>query len=116
MWCKGRKCRPFTGFNSFKTISLLRKKMFNLQHWNEIDQHSAMTPITNIRTFFEKQAFGVCTWLGDKLHMRSSVIRLFFIYASCLTVASPLIIYMILAFWLKMKSYVRAKRTSVWDL
>ncbi len=90
--------------------------MFNLQHWNEIDQYSTMTLLNNIRTFFEKQAFGVCTWLGDKLHMRSSVIRLFFIYASCLTVASPLIIYMILAFWLKMKSYVRAKRTSVWDL
>ncbi len=75
-----------------------------------------MKVINNIRTFFEKQAFGVCTWIGDKLGMRSSVIRLFFIYASCLTIASPLIIYMIMAFWLKMKSYVGAKRTSVWDL
>jgi phage shock protein PspC (stress-responsive transcriptional regulator) len=72
--------------------------------------------MNSIRTFLEKQAFGVCTWLGDKLHMRSSVIRLFFIYASCLTIASPLIIYMILAFWLKMRSYVRAKKTSVFDL
>lgn len=75
-----------------------------------------MKLINSIRTHFEKQAFGVCTWLGDKLHMRSSVIRLFFIYASCLTVASPLIIYMILAFLLKMKSYVKAQRSSVWDL
>lgn len=72
--------------------------------------------MNSIRSFLEKQAFGVCTWLGDKLHMRSSVIRLFFIYASCLTIASPLIIYMILAFWLKMRSYVRAKKTSVFDL
>ncbi|MBL0103389.1 MAG: PspC domain-containing protein [Bacteroidetes bacterium] len=75
-----------------------------------------MKKIETTRGFLEKQAFGVCTWLGDKLGMRSSVIRLFFIYASCLTIASPLIVYMILAFWLKMKSYVRARRTSVWDL
>ncbi|MFN8165830.1 MAG: PspC family transcriptional regulator [Bacteroidia bacterium] len=68
------------------------------------------------RTFFEKQAFGVCTWLGEKLDMKSSVIRLFFIYASCLTIGSPLIIYMTIAFWLKMKNYVRDRRTSVWDL
>ena len=71
--------------------------------------------ISRIRDFFETKAFGVCSWLGDLLHMRTSVIRLFFIYASFLTVASPLIIYMILAFWIKMKSYVRARRTSVWD-
>ena len=75
-----------------------------------------MNIITQIRDFFEKQAFGVCTWLGNILHMRTSVIRLFFIYASFITVGSPLIIYMILAFWLKMKNYVRARRTSVWDL
>ncbi len=90
--------------------------MLNLQHWNETNQYPAMKLIETVRGYFERQAFGVCTWLGDKLHMRSSNIRLFFIYASCLTVASPLIIYMILAFWLKMKSYVRAKRTSVFDL
>ena len=69
-----------------------------------------------IREHFEKKAFGVCSWLGEKLHMRSSVIRLFFIYASFLTVGSPLIIYMILAFWIKMKNYIYSRRTSVWDL
>lgn len=75
-----------------------------------------MKIITLIRDFFERQAFGVCSWLGNFLHMQTSVIRLFFIYASFLTVGSPLIIYLILAFWLKMKNYVRARRTSVWDL
>ena len=72
--------------------------------------------IVYVRNFFEKQAFGVCSWLGEALSMRTSVIRLFFIYASFLTIGSPLIIYMILVFWLKMKNYVRARRTSVWDL
>jgi len=75
-----------------------------------------MNPIQYIREYFERQAFGVCTRIGEKLQMRTSVIRLFFIYTSFLTIGSPLIIYMILAFWLKMKSYVRSKRTSVWDL
>ncbi len=75
-----------------------------------------MKIIHSVRSFFEKQVFGVCTWLGEKLHMRSSVIRLFFIYATFLTVASPVILYMILAFLIKMKSYVKAKKTSVWDL
>ena len=72
--------------------------------------------IEYIRDFFERRAFGVCTWLGNILGMRTSVIRLFFIYASFLSVGSPLIIYMILAFWLKMKNYVYERRTSVWDL
>ena len=75
-----------------------------------------MTVIQEIKDYFEKQAFGVCTWLGDKLDMPSSVIRLFFIYTSFLTAGSPLIVYMILAFWLKLKNYVRSKRSSVWDL
>jgi phage shock protein PspC (stress-responsive transcriptional regulator) len=75
-----------------------------------------MNPVHVIKSYFEKQAFGVCSGIGEKLQMRTSVIRLFFIYASFLTVGSPLIIYMILAFWLKMKSYVRSRRSSVWDL
>jgi len=75
-----------------------------------------MNPIDKIKEFFERRAFGVCTWLGERLRMRTSVIRLFFIYASFLTIGSPLIIYMVLAFWLKMRNYVQSKRTSVWDL
>ncbi len=75
-----------------------------------------MTLVETIKDFFERQAFGVCTAMGERLQMRSSVIRLFFIYTSFLTIGSPIIIYMILAFWIKMKSYVKSKRTSVWDL
>ncbi len=63
----------------------------------------------------ESQAFGVCERIGDKLKMPVKNIRLFFIYASCLTIGSPIIIYMILAFWIKMKDYVKGKRIPVWD-
>jgi phage shock protein C len=75
-----------------------------------------MNFIGTLKDYFERQAFGVCTFLGERLQMRSSVIRLFFIYSSFLTIGSPLIIYMILAFWIKMKEYIGSKRTSVWDL
>ena len=75
-----------------------------------------MNIINSIKEFFERQAFGVCTFLGEWMQMPSSVIRKFFIYTSFMTIGSPVIVYMILAFWIKMKSYVRNKRTSVWDL
>jgi len=69
-----------------------------------------------ISDFFEKQAFGVCAWLGDKLRMRTSNIRFFFIYASFLTLGSPLIVYLHLAFILRIKEYIQSSRTRVWDL
>lgn len=75
-----------------------------------------MKMIESLRSGVEKQAFGVCTWLGDKFKMPTSVVRLFFIYTSFITLGSPLIIYMTLAFWLGMKKYIRNRRTSVWDL
>ena len=38
-----------------------------------------------IQDFFESQAFGVCTHLGEKLGVATSSIRLFFIYTSFIT-------------------------------
>jgi phage shock protein C len=76
--------------------------------------------VESILSFFEKQAFGVCAWWGEKLGIKSAEIRLFFIYLSFFTVGSPLIIYLIMAFILKQRRYFkinfRKKRPSVWDL
>jgi phage shock protein C len=72
--------------------------------------------IDNIKTWFERQAFGVCDWWGEKLSIKSSKIRLFFIYTSFITIGSPLIIYMIMAFVLNLRNMVRRQRGSVWDL
>jgi phage shock protein C len=72
--------------------------------------------VGKIKQYFEQKAFGVCTYLGEKLDMEPAPIRLFFIYTSFLTIGSPVIIYMILAFWLRMKNYIRPGRTRVWDL
>lgn len=65
-----------------------------------------------IRDFFEMRAFGVCTALGEKLGIASSRIRMWFIYISFLTMGSPVIIYMIMAFWMNIKEYILAARRN----
>ena len=67
-----------------------------------------------IKEFVELQAFGVCSALGEKLGIASSKIRMWFIYISFITFGSPLIIYMILAFWINIKNYIySAKRNPL---
>jgi phage shock protein PspC (stress-responsive transcriptional regulator) len=70
--------------------------------------------IKGIQQFFEKQAFGVCTALGDKMGIATSSIRLFFIYASFLTFGSPIILYLSIAFVLNMRRHLR-RRSTIWD-
>jgi phage shock protein C len=72
--------------------------------------------IQKILTFFERQTFGVCNWWGEKLGISSSRIRLFFVYASFLSFGSPLIVYLMMAFILNIRNYIRSKRNRVWDL
>lgn len=71
--------------------------------------------LPEVKFLVEQRAYGVCERLGEKLEMPTKDIRLFFIYASCLTIGSPLIVYMILAFWMKLRRIIRSKRTAVWD-
>ncbi|MFN7492979.1 MAG: PspC domain-containing protein [Cyclobacteriaceae bacterium] len=71
--------------------------------------------IDRLKHFFEKYAFGVCTALGEKMGIATSSIRLFFIYASFLTLGSPVIVYLSLAFLMNLRAHLR-KRTTIWDL
>ncbi|MBL0342367.1 MAG: PspC family transcriptional regulator [Bacteroidetes bacterium] len=73
-------------------------------------------PVDNIKTVFERQAFGICEWWGEKLRIRSSNIRIFFIYASFLTIGSPLIIYLIMGFVMNLRKMVKRQRGSIWDM
>ena len=72
-------------------------------------------PVETFKFLIESHAFGVCERIGERLRMPAKDIRMFFIYASCMTIGSPIIIYMILAFRIRMKDYVRGKRNTVWD-
>lgn len=90
--------------------------MPNLRHWNQVVELMKKL-VENIKAWFERQAFGVCEWWGEWLHIKSSNIRLFFIYTSFLTVGSPIILYLIMAFWMRLgKMIAKRRRGSVWDL
>ena len=68
------------------------------------------------KSLIEQKAYGVCTKIGEKIGLSTRRIRMFFVYTTFLTLGSPVIIYMILAFWMNMRRYAREKRTAVWDL
>jgi phage shock protein PspC (stress-responsive transcriptional regulator) len=81
--------------------------------WNKIKD--------NFQSFLELNVFGVCSWLGEKLGIKSSTIRLYFIYLSFFTFGSPIIIYLIFSFILEHKEYfkprsLRQQQKRIWDL
>ena len=75
-----------------------------------------MSRVKILRHFFEKHRFAVSTRLADFLGMSVKSVRLFFIYASFTTLVGGFIIYLTLAFWLKLKDMIYTKKTSVFDL
>ena len=75
-----------------------------------------MSQFNILRHFFEKYGFAVSTRLADFLGMNVKSVRLFFIYASFTTLVGGFLIYLTLAFWLKLKDLIYTKRTSVFDL
>ena len=58
--------------------------------------------IQNLLHFFEKHGFFVASRLADKLGMRATNVRLFFIYISFITVGLGFGFYLTLAFILKL--------------
>jgi phage shock protein PspC (stress-responsive transcriptional regulator) len=68
----------------------------------------------SIRHFIEWHIFGVCTAIGERLGIATSIIRKNFIYVSFITMGSPVIIYLFLAFWMNIKRYIfNARRNPV---
>jgi len=68
-----------------------------------------------IKALLEKSAFGVCQYLGQKMGIASSRVRLYFIYLSFGTLGSPVIIYLFLAFWINVKEYINQSKKLIWD-
>ena len=69
----------------------------------------------SIKFFVEKRFYGVCSYLGEKLGISTSRIRLYFIYTSFITMGSPIIIYLVMAFWINLKKHIRNSK-AVCDL
>tara|TARA_B100001939_G_C16599998_1_gene470566 strand:- start:188 stop:415 length:228 start_codon:yes stop_codon:yes gene_type:complete len=75
-----------------------------------------MKKTQKLRIFLERNGFSVSTRLAELLGMKVKSVRLFFIYASFTTIIGGFLLYLILAFWLKLKDLIYSKRTSVFDL
>lgn len=68
--------------------------------------------MNKLRHIVEWHVFGVCTAIGERMGIATSIIRKYFIYISFLTIGSPLVIYFFMAFWMNVKKYVRISRRN----
>ncbi|MCM2301345.1 MAG: PspC domain-containing protein [Flavobacteriaceae bacterium] len=72
--------------------------------------------INSLRNILERHGFRVSSRLADRLGMRTSNVRLFFIYFSFATLGISFVFYLLLAFMLRLKDMFYTKRSSVFDL
>lgn len=62
--------------------------------------------MNRFKHFVEWHVFGVCSAIGEKMGIATATIRKYFIYISFLTMGSPLIVYLFVAFWMNIKRYI----------
>ena len=72
--------------------------------------------LDKFRYFLERNGFSVCSRLAEWMGIRAKNVRLFFIYISFFSLGLNFAVYLILAFWLKIKDLISSKRSSVFDL
>lgn len=96
--------------------------MLNLQHRNQPAEKMRLYQFfaNKYIAFFEQRMFGICSWLGSRLGIRASTIRLYFVYLSFFTFGSPVIIYLVLAFIREHKASLLLRNLRphkrIWDL
>ena len=59
------------------------------------------------RDLMERQAFGVCSYVGDKIGIAASRVRIYFIYLSFVTLGSSFLLYLFAWFWMNIRQYMR---------
>ncbi len=72
--------------------------------------------LQRVITFFERQSFGVSTYLAEMFNMQTAKVRLFFIYSSFIAVGLPLLWYLLAALILDIRRYMRKAKTGLWDI
>jgi phage shock protein C len=82
------------------------KKVLDLSH---LTRNLIMIQLKDI---VERHAFGVCSYLGEKMNIASSRVRLYFIYISFVTLGSPVIFYLFLAFWVNIRRYIKRHKDA----
>ncbi len=69
----------------------------------------------NMKDILEKSAFGVCTYIGEKVGIATSRVRLYFIYLSCATLGSSVLLYLFMAFWVNIRKSLKRNDRTVWE-
>jgi phage shock protein PspC (stress-responsive transcriptional regulator) len=67
----------------------------------------------NFKDLLERHAFGVCSYLGEKMNIQSARVRLYFIYASFIALGSPILFYLVLAFWVNIRRYIKRHKDAL---
>ncbi|MEY4934007.1 MAG: hypothetical protein RIS64_366 [Bacteroidota bacterium] len=65
------------------------------------------------KSILERSLFGVCSYLGEKMQLKSARVRLYFIYLSFITFGSPIIFYLFLAFWVNIRRYIKRHKDTI---
>jgi phage shock protein PspC (stress-responsive transcriptional regulator) len=68
-----------------------------------------------LKDLVERRAFGACQYLGEKMQIAPAVVRKYFIYTSFISMGSPLIFYLVVAFWVNIRRYVRKGKSEIWN-
>ena len=68
--------------------------------------HNIENLLDTRRHILENSTFGVCRQVGKWMGIKPERIRLYFIYASFITFGSPVILYLVMAFWLNIRRYM----------
>lgn len=99
---------------SFSPLLGEEKRFFSsLAFRYEYAKHKTFA-MNRLQNLMERSAFGVCTFLGRFMGLSTSTVRLYFIYLSFVTLGSPILVYLFLAFWLNIRRYL-GKKTILWE-
>jgi phage shock protein PspC (stress-responsive transcriptional regulator) len=66
--------------------------------------------------FFQRHGFTVCERIAERMGIRARVVRTSFIYLAFVTLGFGFALYLFMAFWIRIKDLLFAKRNSVFDL
>lgn len=72
--------------------------------------------LVNLIHFFQKFGFRIAQRLGERLGIRTRLMRVMFIYFSFMTLGAGFALYLFIGVVMKIKDLFHTKRTSVFDL
>ena len=74
------------------------------------------SPMTeHLRQYLARHGFGVCKRLTARMAIRTNSMRVFMIYSAIFTLGASFVLYLALAFGLKVKDLVFRRRESAFD-